>query len=71
MKLVKFGLIAGALGLIGALLNLWARHAFPDRWGGPNIGGGMLQLLCYLLIAGGIVLAIAGGLTTWRGKHDG
>jgi hypothetical protein len=71
MQLVRIGLIAGFIGLVGALVNLWARHAFPDRWGGPNIGGGVLQLLFYLLIAGGVVLAAVGGVTVWRARQHG
>lgn len=28
---------------------------FPLRWGGPNIGGGMLILLCYAALIGGVI----------------
>ncbi|WP_041832334.1 hypothetical protein [Actinoplanes sp. N902-109] len=70
MRLLRLGCAAIGAGLVGALVNLWARHAFPDRWGGPNIGGGMLQLLCFLLIAAGAVLAVAGGVSARRGRHD-
>ncbi|MEV6376042.1 hypothetical protein [Micromonospora musae] len=61
MRLVKLGAFAAVAGLVGALINLWARQAFPEAWGGPNIGGGILQLLFYALIVGGVILAVAGG----------
>lgn len=39
----------------------------PLRWGGPNIGGGMLILLCYAAIIGGFMgFAATGGLAVRR-----
>lgn len=43
-----------------ALANAWAFRAFPQQWGGPNIGGGLLQLLAYVgVVAGLVLLAVA------------
>jgi uncharacterized membrane protein HdeD (DUF308 family) len=60
------GTIAIVAGVAGALVNLWAREEFPTRWGGPNIGGGFLQLLFYAAIVAGvtalIVVAVRGRL---------
>jgi hypothetical protein len=47
-----------AASVTGAMVNLWARDAFPARWGGPNIGGGMLQLLFYAGALTGAVLIV-------------
>ncbi|MFI6761828.1 hypothetical protein ACIBF5_22075 [Micromonospora sp. NPDC050417] len=66
MRLIKLGAFSAIAGLVGALVNLWAREEFPESWGGPNIGGGMLQLLFYALIVVGVILAIAGGLAARR-----
>jgi len=49
-------------GLV-ALVNGWAFRTYPEDWGGPNIGGGFIQLLAYAgLIVGAalLVTAIAG-----------
>ncbi|WP_144122817.1 hypothetical protein [Catellatospora sichuanensis] len=66
MRLIRLGAIAAVVGLVGALVNFWASREFPTTWGGPNIGGGILQLLFYGLILAGITLAIVGGLTGRR-----
>ncbi|WP_155373627.1 hypothetical protein [Catellatospora vulcania] len=62
MRLMWLGAIAAVVGVVGALVNFWASREFPSTWGGPNIGGGILQLLCYALILAGATLAIVGGL---------
>ncbi|MEU8327414.1 hypothetical protein [Micromonospora sp. NPDC048839] len=66
MRLLKLGAFSAIAGLVGALVNIWARNEFPERWGGPNIGGGLLQLLFYTLIVVGVVLAVAGGVAARR-----
>ncbi len=58
VRLLKIGLAVLAASLCGAAMNLWARGAFPDQWGGPNIGGGMLQLLFYVGVAAGGVTIV-------------
>ena len=69
MKLTWLGVVAAIVGVAGALVNLWARDAFPDQWGGPNIGGGFLQVLFYLLILGGVTLAVVGTILARRNKQ--
>lgn len=40
--------------------NWWAMRAFPDEWGGPNIGGGLIQLLAYAgMIVGAVFFVMA------------
>lgn len=65
MRLTAAGLALLAVSLTGAVVNLWARDAFPDQWGGPNIGGGMLQLMFYGGALAGAALAVV-GLARWR-----
>ncbi len=65
MRLLVIGLIVLAVSLTGAAVNIWARDAFPDQWGGPNIGGGMLQLLFYAGTLTGVVLTTVGAVR-WR-----
>ncbi|HET9518944.1 MAG TPA: hypothetical protein VFO77_14580, partial [Actinoplanes sp.] len=67
---LKLGLTTLAVGVGGAAANFWAREAFPTTWGGPNIGGGMLLILCYLAAAAGAGLVIA-GLVSRRKQIDG
>jgi hypothetical protein len=67
--LLKAGLVVLAVSVIGAAANLGAREAFPAQWGGPNIGGGMLQLLFYLGAFVGAVLTVI-GLVTGRPRRD-
>jgi hypothetical protein len=52
---------------IVALANALAFRAFPERWGGPNIGGGFIQLIAYAGMAAGAVLFIVG--TAKRRQH--
>ncbi len=60
MGLTAAGAALLAVSLTGAVVNLWARDAFPDHWGGPNIGGGMLQLIFYGGVLTGVALAVVG-----------
>ncbi len=45
-----------AVGIVGAVVNEWAFRHFERTWGGPNIGGGLLQICFYAMILGGAVL---------------
>jgi hypothetical protein len=67
-------LVAGAtctvIGLLGTLINFWAREQFPDHWGGPNIGGGLLQLLFYALIVAGLAIVVVAAVVG-RSRSDG
>jgi hypothetical protein len=65
-RVLKIGVSAVVVGLIGAFVNNWAADAFPDTWGGPNIGGGILQLGFYALIVVGAVLALSGVVQALR-----
>lgn len=55
---LKAGLLVLALSVIAAATNLLAREVFPNQWGGPNIGGGLLQLLFYVGALVGLVLTV-------------
>ncbi|TGZ16021.1 hypothetical protein DV517_09940 [Streptomyces sp. S816] len=59
-SLTAVGISVLAASAVGAGVNLWARHAFPEQWGGPNIGGGLLQLLCYAGVVAGVVITLIG-----------
>lgn len=48
-------LVASALVAAG---NAWAMRAFSQQWGGPNIGGGVIQLAAYTGIVVGAVLVV-------------
>jgi hypothetical protein len=67
---LKVGLPLLTVSVIGAGVNLWAREAFPTQWGGPNIGGGMLQLLFYLGALVGAVQTVR-GIRKHRRKRNG
>ncbi len=56
------GLLVALVGVVGALANHLAARAFPDFWGGPNIGAGFLQLICYALVVLGVLL-------WWRARN--
>ncbi|GAA4975759.1 hypothetical protein [Actinoplanes utahensis] len=60
MRMTTGGLSLLAVSVIGAVANLWAREAFPAQWGGPNIGGGMLQSMFYAGAVAGVALAVTG-----------
>ena len=66
---LRLGLPLLAASLIGTGLNLWAREAFPNQWGGPNIGGGGLQLLFDICAIAGAVLTVM-GLLKLRNKRN-
>jgi hypothetical protein len=59
-QLVKLGLVFLIAGILGAAANYAAAKAFPLQWGGPNIGGGMLQLLFFAGIVAGIAVIVSG-----------
>ena len=62
--------VRGALWiLVPSLVVVAVSHvaswAFPQTWGGPNIGGGLILLVAYVGVAVGLVrLGIA-----WRHRH--
>lgn len=60
--MVKLGLVFLTLGVLGAAANYAAAKEFPLQWGGPNIGGGMLQLLFFTGIVAGITVIVWGRL---------
>lgn len=55
----KLGLPLFTAGALVAIGNAWASRAYPEDWGGPNIGGGLIQLLAYaaLVVGGGLLVA--------------
>lgn len=55
----KIGLPLVTVGALVAVGNAWAFRAYPEDWGGPNIGGGLIQLLAYatLVVGGGFLVA--------------
>ena len=65
MRQTAAGLTLLAVCLTGAVANLRARDAFPDQWGGANIGAGLLQLMFYVGTLTGVVLTVV-GLVNWR-----
>jgi hypothetical protein len=66
----KLGLSIFTLCAALALANEGAKRAFPEKWGGPNIGGGLLQLLFYAGMILGAVLALAGLAERRRNRAD-
>ncbi|GAA1904108.1 hypothetical protein [Lapillicoccus jejuensis] len=48
------------LGIVVASVNAWAFRAYPDSWGGPDIGGGFIQLCAYAAVVVGAVLLARG-----------
>ena len=42
-------------GLTVILTSYLAVELFPDTWGGPNIGAGLVLLLGYLAVTAGII----------------
>ena len=58
--MVKLGLVFLTVGILGAAANYAAAKAFPLQWGGPNIGGGMLQLVFFAGIVAGIAVIVPG-----------
>ncbi|GGN98113.1 hypothetical protein GCM10010112_90910 [Actinoplanes lobatus] len=70
MSSTKAGLLALAVGLIGAAANLWAEEAFPVQWGGPNIGAGFLQLGFGACVVSGSVLTAVGLVKYWRNRSS-
>ncbi len=53
---LSLGFVLFVISAAGALINAWAFRAFPREWGGPNIGGGALQLLFYIGIVASLFL---------------
>lgn len=51
--------------LVTLIVCYTAAELFPERWGGPNIGGGFIVLMAYIGVAAGLVhLTIA-----WRQRR--
>jgi hypothetical protein len=68
MRQIVVGLTLLVVSVTAAAVNLWAQAAFPARWGGPNIGAGMLQLLFYTGALGGAAYAVMGFVKARRNR---
>jgi hypothetical protein len=64
----KVGLLLLGVGALVAGSNAWAARAYPDQWGGPNIGGGLIQLLAYAAMATGAGLLVAAAVHRRRNR---
>ncbi|GIF98975.1 hypothetical protein Cci01nite_40690 [Catellatospora citrea] len=51
-----------------ATVNAWAFRAFPEQWGGPNIGGGFIQLLAYAGMLVGVIFFVLAVMKKRRDK---
>jgi hypothetical protein len=63
----KVGVTLLIVGAVTLVANIAAAHVFPDYWGGPNIGGGCLQMLSLVAAITGVVLIIRGATQGKRG----
>lgn len=70
MGMAASGAALLAVSFTGAMVNLWAGDAFPEQWGGPNIGAGMLQLMFYAGALAGAVLVVMGLVKRQRGRSS-
>jgi hypothetical protein len=58
-KLSRPGLVMITIGAVVVVLDFAARAAFPEQWGGENIGGGLLLLAAETVaVVGALVVAI-------------
>jgi hypothetical protein len=64
----KLGLVLLGAGALVAGTNAWAARAYPDQWGGPNIGGGFIQLLAYTAMATGVGFLVAAAVRRKRNR---
>jgi hypothetical protein len=64
----KLGLSLLAVCALVAIANAWAFRAYPDQWGGPNIGGGLIQLLAYAGILAGAGFLVAAWVNRRRSR---
>jgi hypothetical protein len=64
----KLGLLLLGAGALVAGANAWTARAYPDQWGGPNIGGGFIQLLAYAAMAAGAGLLVAAAVHRRRDR---
>ena len=65
----RTGLVILFLSSAGVAGNLWARNAYPGQWGGPNIGGGLLQLMFYVGAVAGVTLIVLGFVRRGRDRR--
>jgi hypothetical protein len=56
----RVGLVLLIVGALATMANVAAARVFPDSWGGPNIGGGCLQLLTLGVAGIGVILMSRG-----------
>lgn len=57
-------------GLLWVGIYSALKHLYPLSWGGPDIGGGALLLLAYVLVAAGVLLALS-AVRVLRRSRDG
>ncbi|HEV7977583.1 hypothetical protein [Amycolatopsis sp.] len=55
-RLSKPGLTLFTIGAVVIVLNYAARAAFPEQWGGANIGGGLILMAAGVVVVIGAVL---------------
>ncbi len=58
-----------ALGATWIVVDRILTAQYPEKWGGPNIGGGALLLLAYALVVTGLGLLAAAALGQRRRRH--
>ena len=64
----KLGILLFGAGALVAGTNVWAAQTYPDQWGGPNIGGGFIQLLAYATMATGVGFLVAAAVRHKRNR---
>jgi hypothetical protein len=62
----RLGLVLLLVGILGTAANYAAGVVFPLKWGGPNIGAGMLQMLFYGVLVAGVVIIVSGRIKRGR-----
>jgi hypothetical protein len=63
-------LVLIAIGVAWVLIDRVLQYAYPDEWGGPNIGGGFLVMISLMMIITGVVLMGTDTYDGWReGRH--
>lgn len=50
---VVMGILVTVLALVWLIIDVLLAGHFPLRWGGPNIGRGLIIVACYTLVAAG------------------
>jgi hypothetical protein len=58
-RLSRPGLAVFTIGAVVIVLDYVARAMFPDQWGGPNIGGGLILLAAEAVtVVGAVIIAV-------------